>query len=331
MKTLRRKLCVALGGPVALCLLLSSARAGTNDLFSADAIFRCSGTKTRMKWAKAELMNLALGRTLDADSSANLNLGLQCDCSTRQVRLVIYDTASLDTVATIADIATVSYRSNGKTAVVVGTGNIRNNGFLLGGEFSARMVVRLDADACITRATVSATGTLQLETTEGGVTMNLRRAKLRTFGLQLRPVASTGSGDYGLQEELHSAPGGPATLNPNLPDEIRNLPPPRDQPVVTLRYLLGGLNVGSNAVVDVQSLEWGTDTPWGGTLIIPDGCGMPVPIAVLYPDAQINLGNGSQLNVCTNGVPAPLLEYFRGRVFGEGTVNLIDCAPPIAP
>src|SRR5205807_113822 len=103
---------------------------------------------------------------------------------------------------TLAQIATVSYRSNGKKAVVIGSGNVYSNGLLLGGQLTARIVVRLDHDACAERAKLTASGTIEVQTSNGAITLNLRRAKLQTSGKQLRPVAgspvATGSGNYGL-------------------------------------------------------------------------------------------------------------------------------------
>lgn len=198
--------CRAIFAFAVLLTFCSFAYAGSNDLFQSRVSWKCVGTGSvgnvnshglELLLTNPRLMNLALSNAMDAPLSPHYKLGLQCDCSNLEMNVVIYDTTTMDTVLTVADIPTTSYQSNGKVATVISSGSIRTNGFLLGGQLTAQLVLLLDGDKCARKASMSATGTVEIATTGGPVSMNLASAKLRTFGRQLRPVAQAGSGNYG--------------------------------------------------------------------------------------------------------------------------------------
>ena len=159
-----------------------------NDLFRSSVNWKCVQTdaissgnsrKLKLRLKNRQLMNLALGHALDAPVPQHYRLGFQNNCSNLEMSMVIYDTTTMETVLTLADVPTTSYRSNGKVARVISSGSIRTNGFLLGGQLTAQLVLRLDHDYCARKATVSAAGTMEVQTDGGPVTMNLERAKLQ--------------------------------------------------------------------------------------------------------------------------------------------------------
>ncbi len=292
------------------------APAGTNDLFRAHVTWKCAPTNSvagissrDLRLTDVQLINLALGQDMRARIPSSYKLGLQCNCSNLMMYVVIYDKATKETVLTLADIPTTSYHSNGKVATVTSIGNICTNGFLLGGQLTGHLVLRLDDDQCAKKATMSTTGTLEIETTNGPVSMNLQSATLRTSGRQLRPVAQAGSGNYGLEMTNFSAP-----------------------PTFFVSPGVGILNVGSNIVVGFPSVELGGQSACDATLTVSvdQMASYSFPLA-LCSNSVINLSSGSVLNVCTNGVTEDTLSILIGAASGDGTLNLTNCPPSTPP
>jgi hypothetical protein len=340
---LRHGLYSAVAGFVALSPFHSSAQAGTNDLFRANVVFRCSGPNTKLRLANGKLINLALGNALEASVPSNLKLGLQCDCSTRQMDLVIYDTSTTETVATLADFTTVAYRTKGKTAVVIGSGSVPSSGSVLGGQLTARMIVHLDSDACARRTRISARdGTLELDTPDGVISLNLRRGTLRTFGPQLRPEPMTGSGNCGLSVSNAGVIvggsvgsggvlviGGDGGVTTNL-NGFGGTIFPGGGLLISSSPNLQNLDVGTNSVVTFSTTQLQTGATCGVSLNIGTNQNLSLD-PILCANTTISLSSGSVLNVCTNGLADDVLTALLGAVSGEGTLSLTNCAPSTSP
>ena len=314
-------------------------RAGTNDLFQSVTTWRCvqavsvnsaGSTAFKLRLTNPTLLNLAMGNSVDAVVPANLKIGLQCNCSNLQMNVVIYDAATMEAVLTLADITTDSYRSNGKKAMILCSGSIHTNGFLLGGRFTAQMIARLDGDACAKQARISTAGRLEIETTDGPMSMNLQSGKLRTFGSQLRSVTTTGSGNYGSSGTLATAGG--------LVEQLQTAGFGWGGGVITNTgtIVVGGppamvqscnLNIGTNAIVSFPTAQLDSTASCDGTLVVlADGTLSLGSSLLLCTNSAINLSSGAMLNVCTNGMAEDVLNVLLNAVSGEGTLNLTNCA-----
>lgn len=178
----------------ALAVLLTfhnTAQAGTNDLFQSKVSWKCVATGSvgsvssrslNLQLTNPRLMNLALSNAMDAPPPSHYKLGLQCNCSNLDMNVVVYDKTTMETVMTLAAMRTIGYQSTGKIAWAFTDGRIIKNGLLLSGELSGQLVVRLDRAGCLKKATLCLAGTLEVETTNGPVAMNLDGATLHTSG-----------------------------------------------------------------------------------------------------------------------------------------------------
>jgi hypothetical protein len=306
---------------LAVCLVFrASALAGTNDLFHASVAWNCAPTNSDISTLQLhdpQLINLAMGNDLFARVPSNYSVGLESNCSNLDMNVVVYDKTTMQTVLTLVAMRTVSYQSNGKTATVVTDGRIIKNASLLSGQLSGQMVVKVDRDSCFKKGAMSITGTLQIQTTNGPVTMAFDTATLHTSGRQLRSIAATGAGSCG---------GSGMSSNPPPPggDEggvwivvFGSYPPSPPVPE------FGNLNIGPDVVVGFPSLSirpvYACD---GTTTQSVDQTASYSYSLILCTNAVINLSSGSVLVVCTNGATADEINQLMSDVSGEGTLEL---------
>jgi len=175
-------------------------------------------------------------------------------------------------------------------------------------------VVQLDRHQCFKKGTMSITGTLEVETTNRQVTVNLESATLRTSGRQLRPLVMAGVGNYGNGMPYNLPPPATGGISITIID-ITGTPPAYPE--------YGNLDIGPDVVVGFPLVLFNTLDACDGTLTLSASqtTSYAYPL-ILCTNTVINLSSGSILVVCTNGADPATLNLLSSTVSGQGALEL---------
>ena len=222
--------------------------------------------------------------------------------------LVVYDTHTTNTVATMASFETAAYQTDGRMAYRYLANRIINEtGSLSSGSLAARLVVRLSTNTCAEQASISAGGQFTIATASASLPLNLKKGTVRTHSRQLRSVDVTGSGS-----STDPASG--------FSGSVSN---------VTSAWTTGGnLTIGGGST----NGSYGSliVTNGGGVFIGNTGDSLSIgvgngTIPVINIGPGLNIGNGT-LTICTNELTADAVASLLSNVTGAGTINLTNCA-----